>query len=120
MSMADLDNDGNLDIVVNNFMQPAELFENRLCGGSSLEVDLRWPASGNTYAIGAQLVLNTSTGTYRRDVRANSGYLSGDPSQVSFGFPTGAKLMRLDIMWPDGKVSTIAPLVPHQLLTVTR
>ena len=45
MSMADLDGDGDLDIVVNNLRAPAQLFENRLCGGQSLLVDLRWPAA---------------------------------------------------------------------------
>ena len=33
MSFADLDNDGDLDIVVNNFAKPSVRFENRLCGG---------------------------------------------------------------------------------------
>ena len=59
MSMADLDGDGDLDIVVNNLRQPAQLFENRLCGGQSLLVDLRWPGSANTHAIGAELTLKT-------------------------------------------------------------
>jgi hypothetical protein len=87
MSMADLDNDGDLDIVVNNLRSPAQLFENQLCGDSSLEVELSWPGSGNTRALGAKLVLHTSTGSYTRDVRAGSGYLSGDPARVHFGFP---------------------------------
>ena len=55
MSIADLDGDGDLDIVVNNLRTPAELLENRLCGGVSLQVDLLWPGSGNTRAIGSRL-----------------------------------------------------------------
>lgn len=120
MSMADLDGDGKLDIVVNNFETPAQLFENRLCGGQSLEVDLFWPASKNTRAIGARLALRTSAGAYYRDVRAMSGYLSGDPARVHFGFPADAQLESLEIRWPDGKSAVINAPTAHTLLTITR
>jgi hypothetical protein len=120
MSMADLNGDGKLDIVVNSLRSPAQLFENRLCGGDALEVDLTWPGSKNSHALGAQLVLETSHGTLTRDVRAGSGYLSGDPARVHFGFPTGAALERLEIRWPDGAVSDVVTLSAQTLLTVTR
>jgi hypothetical protein len=120
MVMADLNGDGRLDIAVNNLRDPAQVFENRLCGGASLEVDLRWPDSGNTRAVGARLALHTSAGSYYRDVRAGSGYLSGDPSQVHFGFATGATTQKLDIAWPDGSVSSVDAPAAGTLLTVTR
>ncbi|MBC8076278.1 MAG: CRTAC1 family protein, partial [Chloroflexales bacterium] len=120
MSMADLDNDGDLDVVVNNLQSPAQLFANQLCGGASLEVDLRWPGSKNRYAVGAQLALYTSTGTYYRDVRAASGYLSGDPARVHFGMPANAAFQRLEVRWPDGAVSNVAPITARTLATVTR
>jgi hypothetical protein len=120
MSMADLDGDGDLDIVVNNLRAPAMLFENRVCGGDGLEVDLAWPNSGNTRALGAVLALQTSAGIYTRDVRAGSGYLSGDPARIHFGIPRGATLQRLDIRWPDGALSAVEAPQPHTLLTVTR
>jgi hypothetical protein len=120
MSMADLDNDGDLDIVVNNLRSPAQLFENRLCGGSGLEVELIWLESGNTRALGGQLVLHTSAGSYARDVHAGSGYLSGDPPRVHFGFPTEAALYRLDIRWPDGTISRIETPARQTLLTIQR
>ena len=120
MSKADLDGDGRLDIVVNNLRAPAQVFENRLCGGSGLEVDLRWPASLNTRAIGARLALHTSAGTFYRDVRAGSGYLSGDPARVHFGFPHGAALQRLEIDWPDRAVSSVDVPQAQTLVTVTR
>ena len=60
MAFADLDLDGDLDIV-NNREAPALLFENRLCGGVGLEADLRWPGSPNRRAIGASVHLATAT-----------------------------------------------------------
>ena len=85
MSMADLDNDGDLDIVVNNVESSSVLFENQLCNGDALEVDLNWE-SLNTRAVGATLKLHTSAGTFLRDVRVNSGYLSGDQLTGSFWY----------------------------------
>jgi hypothetical protein len=120
MSIADMNGDGKLDIVVNNLRAPAQVFENRLCGGDGLEVDLRWPTSKNTRAIGARLALTTSHGTLYRDVRAGSGYLSGDPARVHFGFSQGTELRRLTIRWPDGAVSTVDVPGAQTLLTVTR
>jgi enediyne biosynthesis protein E4 len=120
MSMADLDNDGDLDIVVNNLRGPAQVFENRLCGGEGLEIELFWPASSNTRAIGAEIELHTSLGILRRDVRAASGYLSGDPARVHFGFPTGTQLDKLIIRYPDGAQAEIDSLEPQALYKVTR
>lgn len=120
MSMADLDNDGDLDIVVNNLLAPAQVFENQLCLGSSLLVDVEWPHSLNPRALGARLTLHTNEGSYRREIKAASGYLSGDPSRVHFGFSTAAELIALDIDWPDGKQSTVPELRPATHLIIRR
>ena len=121
MSMADFDGDGDLDIVVNNLNSPAQLFENQLCAaGDALAIDLRWPDAANPFALGAVVRLHTDHGVILRDVRAVSGYLSGDPARLHFGVPAGATVQQLEIRWPDGAVSQIdAPLRNH-LLTVTR
>jgi len=120
VSMADLDDDGDLDIVVNNLGSPAQLFENQLCGGQNLQVDLFWPGAGNRRAIGAILALHTGNASTYRTVTAASGYLSGDPTRVHFGFPTGTALNSLEIRWPDGAISTVNQLSPQTRLSITR
>ncbi|MFN8373606.1 MAG: CRTAC1 family protein [Anaerolineae bacterium] len=120
MGMADLDNDGDVDIVVNNLNTPSQLFENDLCGGNSLQVELRQANVQNSYGLGARLTLYTSGGTYSRDMRAISGYLSGDPARVHFGFPQDSELYRLEVQWTDGAISTIDSFDTQHVLTITR
>jgi hypothetical protein len=120
MAMADLDQDGDLDIVVNNLRSPATVFENQLCAGEALEIDLRWPDGDNTHGVGARLTLFTSDGTLTREIQTVSGYASGDPTRVHFGLPAGSTLHRLDVRWPDGALSSFSDLTPGTLMTVTR
>jgi hypothetical protein len=120
MVMADLDGDGDLDIVVNNLRSPAQLFENQLCGGRSIQVALQWHGVPNRDAIGAQVTLQTSLGPLTRDVRAASGYLASDAPVVHFGLPTNATVERLIVVWPDGARSFVAPVAVGEQLTVTR
>ncbi len=120
MTMADLDNDGDLDIVVNNLLSPATLFENQLCGGDSIEVDLRQAGLGNSRGIGSRLTLHTSAGAYHRHVSAVSGYLSGESSRLHFGFPAGTTLRRLSIIWNDGEYSEVDELEANTRITLRR
>lgn len=120
MVMADLDDDGDLDIVVSNLRQSSQLLENRLCGGAGLTVELQWPGSPNSHAIGAQVELQTDRAVLRRDVRASGAYLSGDTVRVYFGFAEGTTLDGLNIIWPDGAVSGIEEVSPQASITVTR
>ncbi len=120
MSMGDLDNDGDLDVVINNLLDNAIVYENQLCTGSSIEVDLRWRNSNNTHAIGARIILNSSSGDYRRTVKASSGYLSGDSSRMHIGFPEDTQVHNLQILWPDGKQTLVDNILPDVLIRVIR
>lgn len=121
MVMTDLDDDGDLDIVVNNLRGPARLFENQLCrGGAALLVDLRQPGTANPFAIGAQVRLVTDQGALLRDVRVGSGYLSGDAPRLHFGAPAGATVETLEIHWPDGAYSRIDAPEPDARLLIER
>jgi enediyne biosynthesis protein E4 len=120
MGMTDLDNDGRLDIVINNVSSPAQVFENQLCGGQALGVELNWAGTHNTKAIGATLKLHTSTGTVQREVVSQGGYLSGNDPRLHFGVPEGATLNSLEVIWPDGAHSSIENPTINAILKIAR
>jgi len=123
MVMADMDNDGDLDILVNNVRAPAALYENRLCVpafSSALRMRLQQPQVQNRNAIGAQIVVYTNNGRMTRTVVAGSAYLSAEAPEVHFGLGAGMRIERIEIRWPDGATSSLAPLDPGALYTVTR
>lgn len=121
MALADFNNDGRLDVMVNNVGSPAQLFENQLCGGgAAVEVQLRWNGTKNRDGIGATIKLKAGKLTMQRDVRSGSGYLTGTPSRIHFGLPVQQVPDTLDIQWPDGTRSLVPKPALNTRLTVTR
>ncbi|PNY82148.1 FG-GAP-like repeat-containing protein [Deinococcus koreensis] len=120
MALADFDNDGRLDVLVNNVGSPAALYENQLCGGGALEVNLKWSGTHNLDALGATVLLRAGTASLRRDVRSGSGYLSGTPARVHFGLAGGAQAGALEVVWPDGLRSVVPRPPLNTRLTLTR
>ncbi len=122
MAMVDLNEDGRLDVVVNNLRSPAMLYENQLCGGgSSLEVDLVWEGKQNRSGLGSVVQMKLGDGSsMQRPVQGASGYLTGLDGRVHFGIPKDTKISELTIVWPDGKQSIVKTDKTNGRLRVTR
>jgi enediyne biosynthesis protein E4 len=123
MAMADLNNDGRLDIVVNNLRSKSMVYENRLCGGASTTIRLQWDGTQNRAAFGSTIRVRTTAATASRLVSPTGGYLTGLDGVTHIGLGK-AKPTAFEIVWPDGKVSsldqaTVRDLQSHTIL-VTR
>ena len=115
---ADLDNDGDMDMVFANNHEPAAVLRNDSApDGQWLQVRLRGRGS-NRDAIGAVLELETSIGKRVRLIKGGGTYLSQNDLRVNWGLPKGAQAQALVIKWPRGQEQRIEPVSLNQMLEV--
>jgi enediyne biosynthesis protein E4 len=120
---ADLDNDGDLDLVVSKMNREAGIYRNNTIenktGGSFLKLQLK-TATQNKFAIGAKVSLFTASGTYTIENYPVHGFQSSMQIPLHFTFPD-KKIDSLQVSWPDGSFQTIQKdLIINGLLTITQ
>ena len=106
----DADLDGDLDLILNNYLMPAKLLINRPPAENHwLRLKLRGTRS-NRSAIGARVVLQHGTRKQTREVTTCSGYLSSQSPYLHFGVGLEDTVDRLVVYWPSGLVEELPDL----------
>ncbi len=118
----DIDQDGDLDIVVNNFHAPATVLRNDLDAPDRRWLKIRLigdPSAGcNRDAIGARVLVTTDAGVRaHRYVLGGSGFLSMEPRLLHVGLGEESS-GDVTIHWPNGEVQILEDVSAGQVLTV--
>ncbi|HJP64373.1 MAG TPA: VCBS repeat-containing protein, partial [Mucilaginibacter sp.] len=117
---ADLDNDGDLDLVINNINQPASVYQNMSRENNHtnyLAVKLKGTAK-NTNAIGAKVYVYTPKNLQYQEVNPNRGYLSCVSTTLNFGLGDNTAVDSIRIIWPDQNSLLLASVKGNQLLNI--
>ncbi len=101
LAAGDIDDDGDLDLLLTTNGGPAYLLRNDGPTGRAISLQLRGKAP-NLDAIGAAVSAQSGDLTQRRMVRTGSSYLSHSAPILNFGLGQRAQVDRLHIRWPDG------------------
>jgi len=115
----DLDNDGDLDLIINNENQPAVVYKNRsreLNKNNYLAVRLK-KEGGNTFAVGSEVKVYTGGQVLSRELIPSRGFQSSVDYKLLFGLGKQEQVDSLVIQWPGRKRTVIkSPVINSTLL----
>lgn len=106
---ADLDNDGDLELVVNNINEPAFIYQNMSREQSRngfIQLKLT-PVRGNRNAIGASVTVYAGGNLQYQEVQPVRGYLSSQPVILHFGVGAATRIDSINIVWPDQTIQKV-------------
>jgi hypothetical protein len=117
-AFGDVDNDGDVDIVVNNMHDTPDLFRN------DSRNDHRWllvkltGTTSNRSAIGARVRAVIGEVTLVEEVRGGGSYISQNDLRVHFGLGALKEVARLEVRWPNGLEEVWEHVASNQLLVL--
>ena len=116
MALGDLDNDGDLDVVMNRLNAPAALYRND-SNAPRIAVRLRGD-SPNTQGIGSKVRLLGGPVDQMKEVISGGSYLSGSEALVTFASWDTDREFTLEVTWRSGEVSVIEGVKGNRLYEV--
>ena len=117
LAIADIDNDGRMDILISNLNGSPILAHNTAVAGHAILLRLIGSKS-NRSAIGARVEVVTSSLTQIDEVRANSSYLSASDLRLHFGTGKYSKIDHLLVKWPSGTKQRFDQIKVDQEVTI--
>lgn len=115
----DIDNDGDVDLVVTNNGGPLEMLRNN--GGNARNAILirTVGSQSNRDGIGARVTVAAGGRTQVREVKSGSSYLGQNDLRAHVGLGESKRVERIDVRWPAGTTETIRDVAANQIVTIT-
>jgi hypothetical protein len=117
-AFGDINNDGNIDILLVNVGSPPTLLLNQ-GGNSNHRVLFKLTGTkSNKMAIGARVTVKAGNLVQFAEVRAGGSYLSSNDPRLHFGLGVEAVMTEVDIRWPSGKVEVLSNIPADFIYTI--
>ena len=117
-SYADLDNDGNLDLVINCINAPAVILKNNAPKKNYLSISFKGDAGFNTFGVGSKAYVFQKGKMQYQQLMLTRGFMSSSDTRLHFGLDSTTKVDSMLIVWPDQKFQVIKNVAANQQLVV--
>jgi len=118
VAYADLDNDGDLEIITNNIDDNASVFENKSAAiNNHITVQFKGD-SKNKFGLGARVYVTTPENTQMEELTLTRGFQSSVAPELHFGLHKNKKITELKVVWPDGKIQRLKNTAVNQKLVL--
>ncbi|HSJ69120.1 MAG TPA: VCBS repeat-containing protein [Anditalea sp.] len=118
----DLNNDGTLDLVINNVNSEVLIYKNNSLSHFPDNHYLQFHLKGkgkNTAAIGTQIRIKAGDQIYYQESMPNRGFQSSVDPKLTFGMGEHTVVNEIQVRWPDGLVTVLIDIPTNQLLTLS-
>ncbi len=118
---ADVDNDGDLDLIINNIDRPASIFRNDIenNGGEWLQVELEGEGA-NRFGIGAKIKVYAGGGAFYAEQMLSRGWESSVSPVIHFGLGNIEAIDSLLVVWPDQKAQTLTSVKANKRIKLSQ
>ncbi len=119
ITCSDLDNDGDLDLVMNNVNEKSAVYENRVSDQENhyLKIKLIGPAK-NPFGMGGIVLVRTGNVTQKQELTLTRGYQSSVSPVIHFGLGKNLEIDELRVIWPDGNQQALKKIAADQLISL--
>lgn len=114
MAYADLDNDGDLDVITNNIDAKAFVYENKATG-NFLKIKVEG-SENNTFGIGAKAIIHHNGTTQMLENTVTRGFISSVEHGLFFGLGKDVEVEKVEVIWPNGTSNTFENVGANQVL----
>ncbi|XMO88037.1 VCBS repeat-containing protein [Algibacter sp. AS12] len=118
VAYADLDNDGDLEIITNNIDDYASVFENKSSNSNNYLTIKFEGTPKNKFGLGNRVFATTNGNTQMQELTLTRGFQSSVAPELHFGFNQSKKIDQLKVVWTDGKTQILNNVSTNQELVL--
>ena len=120
LAVGDLDDDGRLDVVINDLDGSPQVLHNELADAGHWLLVKLIGSGKNTNALGALVTVKAGPLRLTRQVRSGTGYLSQDDMRQHFGLGPAKEADSVVVTWPDGTYSRLDHVKADQIVEISQ